>query len=337
MMTSRFIRGCILSSACAVSFLALVMSARNGLAQEPQVGTPLPAVTPSSPAPLQDDSITRYLSGPIKEISRKKLPAELESLNITRVSPEEEQIKIALAIVEADISAEVLFTRETDATSYRIDFKPEGVLIGSSQPRYESLERGVQVSFDRHDSKIAWFEGKRYSSVIFIIPPMFDCGTRIVLACPRMFSGTQSLTPSGYHAAGIRYFAEGKADGLFRPLESDKGRVIATLVGSERMPLPDPARVEALDVTAPRATVKSTKGTPTLAFSRGVLPFTDFLEARLEFGTPEHTLRSARARATISVSEFSLSNTQEVQIENSSVALEPGPCAVIAQRKESQF
>ena len=337
MKTSRFIRGCILSSACAVSFGALVMSARNGLAQEPQAETPLPAATPSSPAPLQDESITRYLSGPIREISRKKLPAELETLNITRVSPEEEKIKIALAIVEADISPEVLFTRGTDATSYRIDFKPEGVLIRSSQPRYESLAQGVQVSFDRQDSKIAWVEGKRDSSVVFVIPPMFECGTRVVLACPRRFTGTQSLTPSGYHVAGIRYFGEAKADGLFRPVESEKGRVVATLTGSERMPLPTPARAEALDATAPRATVKSTKGAPTLPISPGVLPFSDFLEARLEFGTPERTLRSAYARATLSVSEFPLSTAQEIPIENSSVVLEPGPCVVIAQRKDSQF
>lgn len=307
-------------------------------AQEPAGATPIAHHDSLTKGAATGEAIARYLSLPFTELSRKKLPVQLADQNISQVSPEEEKTRVALAIVESDISPEIILTRASDETSYRIDFEPHGVAIRSSKPRYDSLSSGISVAFAAQETKIAWFESKRDSSVLFIVPPLTECGTQFVLACPRMFTPEQELAPSGYLVTGARYIGSGKADGLFKAPEGTPGRVVARFTGSARMPLPTPSSVTTENIAAPRATIKAEKGAlEQKGPANAELPFEEFLEGHLEFGTPDKILRTAHARSTVIVRRFDLPTAQEVPIENSTVTLQPGACFIVAQTKEGRF
>ena len=289
-------------------------------------------------------AISNFLSLPVKSQHRKQLSAEVCKSGVTRPDSAAEQVKVALALTEADIVAELQFANSSDSTAstkYLFDFSQDAILIRSSNPRYESQSEGLRIAYPHESTKTIWFEGKQETSVLFLIPPVRDCSTQFVLACPRSYSKSRTLEGTPVTIQAARYFSSAKADGLFKAPEGKEGKIQASLLSSSRITLPATWSAENVSRETPSASLKQHRLLDTrssaVPFTTISVPFEDTLEARLEFGLPTEVLRVLSTRATFAVQPAPMATPQNVRIELADVSLQPGSCFVISRRKESHY
>ena len=297
--------------------------------------------------PLAETSakaIASFLSLPLKSQHRKQLAAEVCQSGVSRPDAASEQIKVALGLTEAEITAELTFENASNnnaTANYLFEFSQDAVLIRSSNPRYESQAEGLRVGYPHESTKTIWFEGKLDTSILFLIPPVRDCSTQFILACPRSYSKSRTLDETSVTIRQARYFSSAKADGLFKAPEGTDGKIQASLLSSSRVTLPTTWSSENTSRETPSASIKQQRPLNThasaLSFSPISAPFADSIEARLEYGEPSKVLRRLHTRATFSASPFRLESPQGVKVELSELTLQPGSCFVISRRKESQY
>lgn len=289
-------------------------------------------------------AISTFLSLPVKSQHRKQLAAEVCRSGVTRPDVAEEGVKVALALTEADIVAELAFASSGNSaatTKYLFDFSQDAILIRSSNPRYESQSEGLRIGYPHESTKTIWFEGKQETSILFLIPPVRDCSTQFILACPRSYSKSRTLDETPITIEGVRYFSSAKADGLFKAPEGTEGKIQASLLSSRRIRLPTPWSSENTSRETPSASIKQHKlldtRLSTLPLTALSAPFADTIEARLEYGDPARVLRTVSSRATFTVHPARLETPQSIKIELADVSLQPGSCFVISRTKESHY
>lgn len=286
-------------------------------------------------------AIATFLSLPLKSQHRKQIAAEVCSSGITRPDSSGEQVKVALGLTEADIVTELTFANDRASTNYLFDFSQDDILIRSSNPRYDSQAQGLRIDYPHEVTKTIWFEGKHETSILFLIPPVRDCSTQFVLACPRSYSKSRTLDETPITINGARSFTSAKADGLFKSPEGQEGKIQASLLSSTRVTLPSPWSAENTSRETPSASIKQHKlfdtRSSTLPFTPLSVPFADAVEARLEYGDPSNVRRRISTRSTFSVQPLRLEAPQSVKIELSDISLQPGSCFVISRRKEAHY
>ena len=286
-------------------------------------------------------SLAHFLGLSIKNQTWKQLSQELCRPVVDRVISPAPKAQVAQALVESDLATEVTFAKDGHETSYTVEFMQQKLLLYSSAARYESERQGVILPYPSVSSTTHWFESKADASVLFIIPPMTDCGVHFVLACPRSYNGARELVESHFTPSKVRYFPTLKADGLLKAPETGPGKVQASGLSSERVVLPAKWYKEETASPSPSSSFRLYRQTnyfltPGQQFPI-TLPFRDTLEAHLGFGIPNDMLRIGRARATIEISEFPLKTEQPIRLEHSDITLRPGACFLITSRKESHY
>jgi hypothetical protein len=232
-------------------------------------------------------------------------------------------------------------TEEATAVNYSIEFDPDHVILRSTNPRYQSQADGLRISYPHDTSTHVWFEAKGGGSILFIVPPVRDCSVQFVVACPRTYSNTRTLDDSKLTLTGVRYLFSSKADGLFQARGGEEAKLVASTLATNRIQLPSSWSSENVSKDTPSASVKIQKPLDPLASSGKIssvsVPFSDAVEAHLEFGTTSSVQRVVRSRSTVEVSPFTLEVPQPVRIERSEVPLNPGSCIVISRRKETHY
>ena len=266
---------------------------------------------------------------------------------ITQPAPSPDQVKLALALVETEIAPIVSFANEGASqdgpplVSYSVEFDLDSLTLRSSNPRYDSQANGLRIAYPHDSSSHVWFEAKGTGSVLFIVPPVRDCGVQFVVACPRTYSNARTLDDAKLTASGVRYVFSSKADGLFQAPSGEESKVMASTLATSRVELPSSWFTENISKDTPSASVKIQKPLNPMASagktSAVTTPFHDAVEAHLEFGTTTSVKRVVRSRATVEVSPFTLEAPQPVRIERSEVPLNPGSCFVISRRKETHY
>jgi hypothetical protein len=266
---------------------------------------------------------------------------------ITQPAPSPDQVKLALALVESEIAPVVSFANEGASkdgpplVSYSVEFDLDSVTLRSSNPRYESQTNGLRVAYPHDSSSHVWFEAKGTGSVLFIVPPVRDCSVQFIVACPRTYSNARTLDDAKLTVTGVRYVFSSKADGLFQAPNGEESKVMASTLATSRVELPSSWFMENISKDTPSASVKIQKPLNPMASagktSAAAAPFQDAVESHLEFGTTTSVKRVVRSRSTIEVSPFTLETPQPVQIERSTVPLNPGSCFVISRRKETHY
>jgi hypothetical protein len=262
-------------------------------------------------------------------------------------TPSPDQVQLALALVESEIVPIFSFERPSQNPSkpdnllYSVEFGLGDVTLRSSNPRYQSQAAGIRVAYPRDTTSPVWFEAKGSGSILFLVPPVKDCSVQFVVACPRTYSNARALEESKLSLTGVKYLVGSKADGLFKAPSGQEGKVVASTLASSRVTLPSSWFSQNVSSESPNASVKIQTPPETLssegAFISAAPPFSDAVEAHLEFGTTSSLQRTVRARTTIEVSPFRLETPYPVRVERSEVPLNPGSCIVISRRKEIHY
>ena len=291
--------------------------------------------------------LSEFVGLPVQKQNRSALRGAFCKSNITQPTPSATQIKLALALVETDITPILSFQDSTTEGSrgtsiqYSIDFGLDAVTLRSSNPRYPSQVNGLRIAYPRDTTLPVWFEAKDDASILFFVPPVRDCNVQFVVACPRTYSKTRVLEESQLTFSGVTYLIASKADGLFKAPTGAEGKIVASARASSRITLPTPSSTEDVSSDTPSASFKIQKPLDALKsphpFTPITLPIADAIEARLECGTKESLMRVVRSRATIELTETKLELTQGIRIERSDVPVNPGSCIVISRRTESHY
>ena len=340
---SNTLRRSIIAATCALSLSTL------GHAQS----SPIPYSSSSTiqGEPLDSErarSLAEFLKRPFKNQTHAALGQNFCRPVVTQPTPSADQVKLALALVEAEITPVLSFEthpsneQERSATvRYSIDFGLDTVTLRSSNARYQSQAAGLQVAYPHDVTRPVWFEGKGDTSILFLVPPVRDCNVQFVVACPRAYSNSRTLEQSKLSLAGVNYLTAVKADGLFKAPAEQEGKVLAAALASSRVTLPSTWSSENLSADSPSASFKIKKPVDTLdskeTFTAISLPTVDSVEARLEFGSASTVKRVVRSRATAELSSFTLESSQPVRIERSDIPLSAGSCIVISRRRETHY
>jgi len=253
-------------------------------------------------------------------------------------------VKTALAVAESDMTIEVAFAKtgqghptEAEEFSVHFEFSTKAVLIRPTLPRFNSDADGVWVPFPFETTRMLWVEGKRGSDLLFLIPEGDDCGVQAVAICPRTFVAPSTLATTGYAPAATRYLVSGKADGLFALGQGQEGRVQASLLTTPGVEMPE-TWFKTESSSTPSATMKfstpRSRGDRAPQFIKGAVPILGAMEARLDFGTKDSSLRTVRTRTVVEVSEFNKEAPFKAIVRGASLTVEPGMCYMIARWKE---
>jgi hypothetical protein len=292
-------------------------------------------------------TLADFLKRPIKSQTPAALGSAFCKPVVTRPTPQGNDIKVALALVEGEVVPTLAFAQSSEEGSkpvsinYSVEFGLDAVTLRSSMPRYQSQAAGLQVAYPHDTTRPVWFEGKENASVLFLVPPVRDCNIQFIVACPRTYSSSRTLDESKLTLTGVRYLASAKADGLFKAPAGEDGKVLAAALASSRIKLPLKWFAENVSSDSPSASFKIQMPLDVLnssdPFTPASLPMIDAVEARLEFGTSSAAKRVVRSRATVETSNYLLERAQPVRVERSEVMLNPGSCIVISRRKESHY
>lgn len=292
-------------------------------------------------------TLSEFIRLPVKKQTRSALKGAFCKSVITQPTPSATEVKLALALVEADITPVLLFEKPTTgevknpSTKYSIEFGLDTVTLRSSNPRYQSQANGLRIAYPHDSTEPIWFEAKEDASILFLVPPVRDCNVQFVVACPRSYSNARTLEESKLTVSGVKYLVSSRADGLFQNPAGEEGKVVASTLASSRITLPSPSSSEKVSNDTPSASFKIQKPLDTLnsstPFTSASPPLIDAVEARLEFGTKALLKRVVRSRATVEFAPFNLETPQAIRIERSEIPLNPGSCIVISRRKESHY
>ena len=297
--------------------------------------------------PERSKTLSEFSRLPVKKQNRSAFGTSFCKSIITQPSPSPTQVKLALALVETDITPILSFENATVGEAknpvihYSIDFGLDAVTLRSSNPRYPSQANGLRIAYPRDTTQPVWFEAKDDASIVFLVPPVRDCNVQFVIACPRTYSNARVLEESKLTVSGVKYLVASKADGLFKAPTGAEGKLVAHACASSRIKLPSPSSSQNVSTDTPSASFKIQKPLNTLDLSTPYtsvsLPFTDAIEARLEFGTQDSLMRVVRSRATVEFTEIKLESPQPIRIERSDIPLSAGSCIVISERKEAHY
>jgi hypothetical protein len=297
--------------------------------------------------PVRAKTLESFVKLPPKQQSRSALKDGFCKPLSVPPTPSPDQVKLALALVESEIVPIFSFERPSQDPSkpdnllYSVEFGLDDITLRSSNPRYQSQSAGIRVYYPRDTTSPIWFEAKGTGSILFLVPPVKDCSVQFVVACPRTYSNARALEESKLSLTGVKYLVGSKADGLFKAPSGQEGKVVASTLATSRVTLPSSWFSENVSSDSPNASVKIQRPLETLS-SEGTLisvapPFSDAVEAHLEFGTTSSLQRTVRSRSTIEVSPLTLETPHPVRVERSEVPLNPGSCIVISRRKEVHY
>lgn len=310
---------------------------------------------PSSPvmeaislAPARRDLLLTLTTMPIRTKLKERLSVreQLCPDSISRSDPSKALLKAALTVVESSMHTEVLFEKRpgtgadtaADRFSILVDLGKADVLIRSSTPRFSTEVAGVSISYPSERTRNIWLEGKDGTSFLVLVPSIANCSIHSVMICPRIFDKKGSLVATNYVPTGARYFIQTKADGLLSAPSGATGRVMASVRGSQGVPVPAPWMKDHISPKTPSVTFKN--ATPTEAatpFTPITLPSAATVESRLDFGTETSDERAVWSRANIEISEFSLTEWPPVRVQTAELKVEPGRCFQVAQWNETQY
>lgn len=310
-----------------------------------------PAAPSISPAPLDParrdllDTLLRLTTtADFKE--RKAARENLCPASIQRPDTSQAAVKAALTVTEADMHVELHFKNDAMGGgassgaefSFLVQMGKSNVLLKSSTPRFATEAAGVSVPFPSDHTRPIWLEGKNSSNLLVLIPSVRECGVRSVLVCPRDYDPRGKLAVSKWRPVAARYFIKTKADGLFAAPAGSKAKVVASVLGSPGVVLPEQWSKESVSSTMATVTLKSfTPPESGHQFTPITLPFTATVESRLDFGTLEQDLRRVFSAATVEVREFSLRDWPTVHIRTADLRVDPGPCFQVTQFVETQL
>ena len=275
------------------------------------------------------------------ETREKLCPAVIRRPDSTQAA-----IKAALTVTEADMHLELRFKNESAAGntpvaaefSFLVQMSDSTVLLRSSTPRFATEAAGVSVPFPSDHTRPIWLEGKNSSNMLVLIPSVRECGVRSVVLCPRNYVAPGKLAVSGWKPVSARYFIKTKADGLYGAPAGSKAKVVASVLGSPGVALPEQWSKESVTSTMATVTLKSfTPAESSHPFTPITLPFTATVESRLDFGTPEQDLRKVFSAASVEVSEFDLRDWPPVHIRTADLKVEPGACFQVTQFVDTQL
>ena len=323
----------------------------TSLAHAQSAATPYSSSSTIQAEALDSDrakSLAEFLKRPFKNQTKAALGSSFCRPIVTQPTPSPDQIKLALALVETEITPVLSFEtrpaseQEKPATvRYSIDFGIDTVTLRSSNARYQSQAAGLRVAYPHDVTRPVWFEGKGDTSILFLVPPVRDCNVQFVVACPRVYSNSRSLEGSKLSLSGVSYLTAVKADGLFKAPEGEEGKVFAAALASSRVKLPSSWSSENVSADSPSTSFKIRKPVDTLDSNETPasvsLPTVDSIEARLEFGNVSTVKRVVRSRAAAELTPFNLESSQPVRIERSDVPLSAGSCIVISRRRETHY
>jgi hypothetical protein len=297
--------------------------------------------------PVRAETLESFIKLPPKKQNRSALTDGFCKPLSVPPTPSPDQVKLALALVESEIVPVFSFERHSqdpskpDKLLYSVEFGLDDVTLRSSNPRYQSQAVGIRVAYPRDTTSPIWFEAKGTGSILFLVPPVKDCSVQFVVACPRTYSNARALEESKLSLTGVKYLVGSKADGLFKAPSGQEGKVIASTLATSRVTLPSSWFSENVSSDSPNASLKIQRPLETLT-SEGTFisvapPFSDAVEAHLEFGTTSSLQRTVRSRSTIDVSPLTLETPHPIRVERSEVPLNPGSCIVISRRKEVHY
>lgn len=301
-------------------------------------------ITPSALTPEQIQMLSELTTLPENSTGILRARKELCTARIAP-PPADTTVKAALSLTESDLSADILFERETAANeapaapiAISVEFIEESIFLKTSIPRFQSEAGGMLIAPDKVAARTLWLEGKNDASVLAFALPLRTCATRSVVLCPRSFQARSKLIRNGYHPVGIRYYVKTKTDGLFATAENEHGRIRASLLASPGVGVPEKWFDEVLDAPTPSATLKYQRlrsNSPAPEFARGPLPLRGSVESRLDFGKGSDVLRTISKRTTIEVTEFQLPENQRVVVHLANIALEGGSCYLVTKWSET--
>ena len=327
-----------------------VLTIASGHAQTDQGKKPFtqnPIIQAEQLDPVRAKTLEGFIKLPPKKQNRSALTDGFCKPLSVSPTPSPDQLKLALAIVESEIVPIFSFEQPSQGTSkaenllYSVDFGLDDVTLRSSTLRYQSQSGGIRVAYPRDTTSPIWFEAKGEGSILFLVPPVKDCSVQFLVACPRTYSNARTLDESQLSLTGVKYLVGSKADGLFKAPTGQEGKVVASTLATSRVTLPSSWFSENLSFDSPNASVRIQRPLETVRSEGASIsvtpPFSDAVEAHLEFGTLSSVQRTVRSRSTIEVSSFTLEAPHPVRVERSEVLLNPGSCIVISRRKEIHY
>lgn len=244
------------------------------------------------------------------------------------------------------MSVEVLFKRgagpgvETAGEKFSFEIKMDEthVLVRSSLPRFSTEAAGLSIPFPSDHTRPLWLEGKEGTNMLVLVPTVKECAVRSIILCPRTYDGRGALLQSKYAPVGARYFIKTKGDGLFSAPKGEGGKILASIRGSQGVPVPEPWSKQSLSANTVTVTFKHiTPEQPERPFTPITLPWAATLESRLDFGTDSTALREVWSQSSIEISEIKLENWPSVHVRTADLRVESGACYLVTQFAEMQL
>lgn len=330
-------------------------TASADLTGTPSTPAPLALSYPTSPQivatpldPTRRELLTQliYLSQRADFKAREETREKLCGSVIRRPDSSQGAVKAALTVTEADMSVEVLFKKGSgpgvdtpgEKFSFEIKMDDTRVLVRSSLPRFSTEAAGLSIPFPSDHTRPIWLEGKEGTNMLVLVPTVKECAVRSIILCPRTYDGRGALLQSKYAPVGARYFIKTKGDGLFSAPKGEGGKILASIRGSQGVPVPEPWSKQSLSANTVTVTFKHiTPEQPERPFTPITLPWAATLESRLDFGTDSTALREVWSQSSIEISEIKLENWPSVHVRTADLRVESGACYLVTQFAEMQL
>jgi hypothetical protein len=178
-------------------------------------------------------------------------------------------------------------------------------------------------------------EGKLGSDILALVPATRECGVQAVALCPSTFKPPNTLLRAPYKLKGARAIINLKADGLYSPPKDAIGVITASLMASPPLRLPEKWRSSSKGSTTLSAEVKHSDNAALPAnlpqfITIDSLPFYASIEARVDVGSEQSALRTARKRINLDISPIIIKAQEHLFIEKTEFSVEGGECYLIS-------
>lgn len=308
---------------------------------------PTSALIVSQPLSSEKRSVLEQLfTKEISAVALKNRSLKLCPPNITRVPAVDDTTTKGLAETTTSAAVEVLFRRtgersglELDHFGVIVEFSRSRILLRHLAPRFPSDSAGFSVPMVEGTLRPVRLEGKLGADILALVPPLRECTVQGVVLCPRRYTKGDELRVAPYVVEAIRPLVTMKADGVYAPPSGSVGKVMASLLASPGIALPNPwfratqgsgTISQAIEFTTPREPDRAIQ--PSLPTS--TLPMHCAVESRVDLGREEGSVRTVTKRIGVEVNSFTLSQLLDIEVGTSDLTVEGGACYLVSEWSE---
>jgi hypothetical protein len=308
-------------------------------------GTSYPTAPTISSAPLAPEKrelLNKLFRFDLTYDERVDISEKLCPQALTTSSPDPDLAKSAVLVTEASLATELLFERSTESginevssISFVLAMHANRALLQHRQPRFPSATAGFLAPMPNDRPRAVRVEGKLGSDILALVPATRECGVQAVALCPSTFKPPNTLLRAPYKLKGARAIINLKADGLYSPPKDAIGVITASLMASPPLRLPEKWRSSSKGSTTLSAEVKHSDNAALPAnlpqfITIDSLPFYASIEARVDVGSEQSALRTARKRINLDISPIIIKAQEHLFIEKTEFSVEGGECYLIS-------